>query len=408
MKTGTKIGCVLIALSIILSIWVIVGSSSDADYQEGDFILSDDGTVAIQYVGSGGSVSVPDGVVTLTDGLFKNNPSITSIYMPDSVSVLGSEVCSGCSQLQSVDLSSSISSIPANAFRECSGLVSISLPSVGSIGSNAFYGCSTLSSVTIPASCTSISSSAFASCDNLSEISVNSGNSNYSSSDGCLYNASKTRLIFVPGGKSSVTLASTCTTIGSGAFADAYYVSDLTVPESVTTIEADAFSGSGIRTITIPATVTSIGGQSGWSPSTIYGYADSAAETFAKNNSIPFVVIGPGPGPSPDPDPDPTPTPTPTPDPDNPTPYVPAAGDVVNADGTVTRADGTVVDPTTGRVIRGGTGATGSSHTKDATPGTADGDIDPRYFLCIAVFLGGAGCIVFARTRKTKYIKNKK
>ena len=90
MKTGTKIGLVLIALS------------------EGDFILSDDGTVAIQYVGSGGSVTVPDGVVTLSDGLFKNNPSITSIYMPDSVSVLGAEVCSGCSQLQSVDLSSNI------------------------------------------------------------------------------------------------------------------------------------------------------------------------------------------------------------------------------------------------------------------------------------------------------------
>ena len=94
MKTGTKIGLVLIALSIVLSIWVIVGGSSDADYQEGDFILSDDGTVAIQYVGSGGSVTVPDGVVTLSDGLFKNNPSITSIYMPDSVSVLGAEVCS--------------------------------------------------------------------------------------------------------------------------------------------------------------------------------------------------------------------------------------------------------------------------------------------------------------------------
>ena len=406
MKTGTKIGLVLIALSIILSVWVIVGGSSDAEIQEGDFILSDDGTVAIQYTGEGGSVSIPDGVTTLTDALFKNNTSITSIYMPDTVSVLGADLCSGCSQLQSVELSSSISDIPANAFRECSGLVSISLPSVSSIGTNAFYGCSTLSSITIPSSCTSISSSAFANCDNLSEISVSSGNANYSSSDGCLYNASKTRLIFVPGGKSSVSIAGTCTTIGSGSFSDAYYVTSLTIPETVATIEADAFSGSGIKTITIPASVTSIGGQSGWNPSTIYGYADTAAELFAKNNGIPFIVVGPSPEPDP-PGPGPTPTPTPTPDPE-PTPYVPTPGDVVNPDGTVTRADGTVVDPTSGRVIRGGTGSTGSSHTKDATPGTADGDIDPRYFLCIAVFLGGAGCIVYARHRKTKYIKNKK
>lgn len=401
MKTGTKIGLVLIALSIVLSIWVIVGGSSDAD--DGDWVLSADGTVAEEYYGPGGSVTVPDGVTTLASGLFINRGDITEINMPESVTTLESNVCSGCGQLLRINLSSNISSIPEGAFRECGGLMNISLPSVGSIGSNAFYGCATLDSITIPASCTSIASDAFVGCTNLGEISVSSGNSNYSSSDGCLYNASKTRLILVPAGKSSVTIASTCTEIGSEAFSGAEYVSDLTIPESVTTIKDYAFSGSGIRTITIPATVTSIGDQGSWNPSTIYGYADSAAETFAKNNSIPFVVLGPGPGP----EPTPTPTPTPTPDPE-PTPYVPTPGDVVNPDGTVTRADGTVVDPTTGRVIRGGTGATGSSHTKDATPGTADGDIDPRYFLCIAVFLGGAGCIVYARHRKTKYIKNKK
>ena len=405
MKTGTKIGWALIALSVVLSIWVIVGGSSNADRQEGDFILSDDGTVAIEYTGSGGSVSVPDGVVTISDGIFKNNQNITSITMPETVTSIGADMCSGCTQLQSISLSSGISSIPANAFRECSGLVSISLPSVDSIGSNAFYGCSTLSSITIPASCTSISlPSAFAGCDNLGEISVSSGNPNYSSSDGCLYNGAKTRLILVPAGKSSVSIASSCTTIGSGSFSGASYVTSLTVPDSVTTIEEGAFSNSGIRTITIPASVTSIGGQSGWTPSTIYGYADSAAETYAKNNSIPFVVIGPQPDP-PGPSPEPTPTPTPTPDPE-PTPYDPAAGDVINPDGTITKADGTVVDAN-GNVIRAGTGATGTSHTKDATPGTADG-LDPRYFLCIAVFLGGAGCIVYARHRKIKYLNKKK
>ncbi|MCR4611943.1 MAG: leucine-rich repeat domain-containing protein [Lachnospiraceae bacterium] len=407
MKKGTKIGWALVALSVIISAVVIIAGSSNADQQVGDFILSDDGTVAIQYTGAGGSVSIPDGVVTLSDGLFMNNTTITNISMPDTVTSLGSNFCSGCSQLQSISLSSNIATIPANAFRECSGLLSISLPSVASIGDYAFYGCASLSSITIPASCTSIADTAFGGCDNLSEISVSSGNSNYSSSDGCLYNAAKSRLIYVPGGKSSVSIADTCSTIGSGAFRDVLYVSSLTLPDSVETIEADAFSGSSISTITIPATTTSIGSQSNWTPSTIYGYADSAAETYAKNNSIPFVVIG-----------NPEPSPTPTPDPGtggggtggggtSSGGTVNPDGSVTNADGTTTLADGTVIETATGRVLRAGTGSTGSSHTKDATPGTADG-INPVYFLCLAIFLGGVGVIVYTKIRKVNYLKKKK
>ena len=378
MKTGTKIGWALVALSIVIAVVVIVAGSTNANQQVGDFILSDDGTVAIQYTGSGGAVTIPDGVVTLEDGLFMNFSSITSISMPSTVTSIGSSFASGCSQLQSVSLSSNISTIPSNAFRECSGLISISLPSVSSIGDNAFYGCASLGSITIPASCTSISDTAFSGCDNLEEISVSSGNSNYSSSDGCLYNAAKSRLIYVPGGKSSVTIPSTCSTIGSGAFRDAVYVTSITIPSTVETIESGALSGSGITTI--------------------YGYADSAAETYAKNNSIAFVVIG-----SDDPV-DPV-------DPVNPdtsdTPVTPQDGDVDNGDGTITRADGTVVEAATGRVIRAGTGSTGSNHAKDATPGTADG-VNPVYFLCIAVFLGGAGTVVYTRVRKTRYLKRKK
>ncbi len=376
MNKATKIGLALIALSIVISVTVIVAGSVDADQQVGDFVLSDDGTVALQYTGAGGSVSIPDGVTTISDGIFMNNNYIYSIDMPNSVSSLGSGFASGCSQLQSVSLSSNLSSIPANAFRECSGLVSISLPSVSSIGENAFYGCASLSSISIPASVTSISLSAFDACDNLSQISVSSGNSNYSSYDGCLYNAAGSRLILVPGGKESVQFADTCSTIGSGAFSEAYYVTEVTIPASITTIED----------------------QPGWHPSVIYGYADSAAETFAKNNGIPFIVIGPGPSPEPEP--------TPTPDPE-PGPVTPGEGDVVNPDGTITKADGTVVEAATGRIVRVGTGRTGSSHTKDNTPGTADG-VNPVYFLCFGVFLAGAGTLVYTRIRKTRYLKNKK
>lgn len=383
MKRGTKIGWALIALSIIISVVVIVAGSSNADQQVGDFILSDDGTVAIQYVGEGGSVSIPDGVVTLDDGLFINNTNITNISMPNTVTYIGTSFASGCSQLQSVSLSNNISSIPANAFRECSGLLSISLPSVSTIGDNAFLGCASLNSISIPTATTSIADTAFSGCDNLEEISVSSGNSNYSSSDGCLYNAARSRLIYVPGGKSSVTIAPSCSTIGQGAFRDAYLITSITIPQTVETMESDALVGSGITTI--------------------YGYADSAAETYAKNYNIPFIVIGSDPTPEPDPV-----TPTPV-NPDNPSP-APGSPDnpiiVDNGDGTSTAADGTIIDNATGRIIRSGTGSTGSRHAKDATPATADG-VDSIYFLCLAIFLLGVGTIIYTRIRRINLLKKK-
>ncbi|MBP5604409.1 MAG: hypothetical protein J6X60_02550, partial [Ruminiclostridium sp.] len=66
----------------------------------------------------------------------------------------------------------------------------------------------------------------------------------------------------------------------------------------MTTISDGAFSGSGIQEITIPKSVTSIGGQGGWTPAVIYGYNGSAAQTYADSNGIPFVSLDtPDPGP---------------------------------------------------------------------------------------------------------------
>ncbi len=260
MKRGTKIGWFLIALSVILSVWVIVSQSSDASQAtESGLVLSDDGTVLEDYTGNGGAVTIPDGVTTINAGVFASK-DITSVVMPSSVTSMGTGVFSGCTSLTSVSLSSSLNGIPEETFRECLSLGSVTIPdSATSIGSNAFYGCASLSSVSIPASVSSISTDAFSGCGNLSNISVASGNGAYASSDGCLYNASKTRLLLVPEGKTSLAIAAGTTTIGTGALQDCTGISTVSLPNSVTTIEANAFTDSGVETITIPASVTSIG-----------------------------------------------------------------------------------------------------------------------------------------------------
>ena len=47
-----------------------------------------------------------------------------------------------------------------------------------------------------------------------------------------------------------------------------------------------------ISTILIPASVTSIGSQSSWSPSTISGYSGTQAQVYATGNGISFQSLG--------------------------------------------------------------------------------------------------------------------
>lgn len=420
MKRGTKIGWLLIALAVVLSVWTIVSQSTDASTTSDGMVLSDDGTTLEGYTGAGGDVTIPSGVTTINAGVF-DSKTITSVTMPDTVTTMGSGVFQGCTDLSSVTLSNNLTSIPADTFYECYSLGSLVIPSsVTSIGSDAFYGSSSLTTMTIPSSVSSISTDAFIGCSNLAEISVASGNSTYASSDGCLYNASRSRLLLVPEGKSSVAIAAGTTTIGAGAFSDCWGIDTLSLPSSVTTIEADAFSGSGIDTITIPSSVTSIASQSDWYPSTIYGASGSAAEQFAKDNGFVFVVIGNDDSDDGDDDnnnddnngnndnngntnnnggTDNGNNNGGTTDSGNTTD---GSGDVVNPDGSITHADGSVTTAD-GRLIKAADASGDGTHTLDATPTTADG-IDPRYFLSIAIFAGGIGVILYSRFNKMKYV----
>ncbi|MBQ4300502.1 MAG: leucine-rich repeat domain-containing protein [Lachnospiraceae bacterium] len=433
MRRGTKIGWLLVAVSLILSVWVISSQSSNATTLDGGFEVSDvDPTVLQGYTGPGGAITIPSSITSINAAVFANNTSITSVTMPDTVTSMGSGVFQGCSNLSSVILSGGLTAIPDNTFRECTSLSSVSVPGgVTSIGSKAFYE-TPISSISIPAATTSIASDAFQQAKNLTSINIAGGSSAYSSSDGCVYNASGSRLLIVPEGKTGVTISAGTTTIGSGAFRDCTNIASLSLPNSVTTIESNAFSGSGIGTITIPAATTSIATQSGWTPSSIYGYANSQAETYAMDNGIPFFVIGG--------------------DEDD-------GGDNGGENGNNNGGEngnnggengnnnggengnnnggengnnggengnnnggGAVVNPGNGaggQASGGNQGAgvaTGTAngtsngaggHTLDNTPTTADG-IDTRYFLCIAIFAGGVGVIMYSRFGKMKYLSEKK
>ena len=156
--------------------------------------------------------------------------------------------------------------------------------SVTYIGNYAFEGCSGLTAVTIPNSVTYIGNYAFSGCSGLTAINVDSGNRQYMSVDGVLFDYNQTRLICYPGGK-------------TGAYA---------IPDSVTSIGESAFEGcSGLTDVYYGGT------EAQWNAIFIDGGNDSLTDARIHYNSA-----GPDePAPTGTPTPTATPTPEPTPTP---------------------------------------------------------------------------------------------
>ena len=89
-----------------------------------------------------------------------------------------------------------------------------------SIGDYAFENCRSLLSIDIPKNVTNIGYIAFAGDSSLTYFNVDTDNTNYSSSNGILFNKGKTILIQYPAGKtgSNYTIPNSVTTIGERAF----------------------------------------------------------------------------------------------------------------------------------------------------------------------------------------------
>ncbi len=265
---------------------------ADQETKDG-FVLSDDGRQLLAYRGPGGNITVPTGVTMIAAGVFQDNRSLTGITFPSTVTSMGTGVFAGCEELQKVNLGN-VTSIPADTFRDC---VSLSNPSmipatVKSIEANAFNGCNGLNTINLPNGITNIDITAFDNCKNLRSFTLQGSSGTYTVYDGCLYKQRGTVLYKVPTAKSSITFSSNVSTIGTNSFSGNYEIETVVLPETVTTIEQNAFADSGVKVITIPASVTMIGAQANWKPTLIYSIEGAAGYEFANKNNVTFVRIG--------------------------------------------------------------------------------------------------------------------
>ena len=249
-----------------------------------------------KYTGSGGDITIPDGVTSIEKYAFWYSFSVTSVTIPTSLMSMDGTVFSNCIKLKEIKVSEDnqyftsengilydkkkkvllqcpramegeiiipdgVTEIGRAAFYNCE-ITNVIIPdSVTSIGEEAFQFCLKLLNVTIPQHVTSIGEGAFAACQRMSEIKVSEDNKYFTSENGILYDKKEEVLIQCPRGKSGeIKISDSVTKIGELAF---YYCQDLTsmiIPESVTNIGRLAFHHcEGLTSVTIPKNVTSIG-----------------------------------------------------------------------------------------------------------------------------------------------------
>ena len=212
-----------------------------------------------------------------------------------------------------------VTKIADEAFFGCSSITSITiLNGVTSIGRYAFYGCSSLESINIPESVTSIGNAAFLNCSNfkvyITDIAAWCGISFWSSNpmyhDGNLYliENGEAKLItdlVIPEGVTSiadeafggckslksVTIPSSVTSIGKSAFSSCSSLTSITIPDSVTSIGERAFAGcSNLESITLPF----IGATKDGTDNTYFGYifgVKSSSESYKLLKSLKNVII---------------------------------------------------------------------------------------------------------------------
>ena len=249
------------------------------------------GKEAFKNTTSLSSVDLSNTAVTVIGESAFQGSGLDNVTLGGGVKKIEGSAFKGAAALVNIDLSG-VTDIGAYAFEDCAKLLKIDLTSLRTLGDNAFEGCTALSEIVtpdtgdfyggkggvlvaysevvavsdtatdivIPAGVTAIAAYAFEGKDQvvtlsvaadftldlvalaerfplLETITVESGNPNYLSNTGALYNAAGTELLFVP----------------------VKYHGALVVLEGVTALDSALFEGrTGINALTVPASVTAV------------------------------------------------------------------------------------------------------------------------------------------------------
>ena len=240
------------------------------------------GTIAYRCLTNAADVSIKVGTTSIAGGAFYYRNNMKTVSIPSTVTQIGPYAFDQCRGLSTVNIPSGVTAIQEGTFNKCYSLVGVTIPNtVTTIGMNAFSGCSNLLTASIPSSVTTIENGAFSGCsritnvylpasvktlgynvfggcNSLEAITVNGSNPRYDSRDGCNAIIETATNTLVQGCKSTL-IPATVTAIGENSFRKFSSLTQIDIPESVTSIGSVAFAETGLTSVSIPNSVTCIG-----------------------------------------------------------------------------------------------------------------------------------------------------
>lgn len=240
--------------------------------KEGSSYTLETGTKSVwPYAFSGASIEsivLPHTVTEIGQGAF-NGAKLKSVELPDSVTTVGEGVFSSCKELVSAKLSQNLKSLSYNMFNNCPKLNTVYIgDNTFNIEGRAFYACETLTDVSMPQNLKNLGESAFSYCTSLERLELPAGISTIPSG------------AFSSSGIKSLVIPDSVTTITGGAFYGCSKLESLTIPGSVNSIGENAFSNCNALVITAPE------GSAAYEYAVKKGIEATASETGKKSQNI--------------------------------------------------------------------------------------------------------------------------
>ncbi|MBR1634493.1 MAG: leucine-rich repeat domain-containing protein [Lachnospiraceae bacterium] len=383
---GKKRGqSVFAAAFVLLGIWAVVavrGSAATANVVDG-FVLNKTGTAVMSYEGDGGDIVIPDGVKTIAAGAFLGNKKVTGVDLND-VRTVGNNAFAK-SALETVEGGDLLRAVGGNAFAETK-LTEFEVPDgLLRLAQDAFSGTKTLTS-------------------------FSGGSDNYQIVGNCIYTDDGDELYISPGGRThaaTVTASKRATKKASasdGATAGASKKVANTSAVAVTDIEEIAGGGlEGPDPLAEYEANSQIAAELDkeelsedadyeeefdedeeeydegidWvdpellAQSGRYAAVEHSLDTYDVNGGTSSSTSNSA--------------------------TTDAANSAANS--------GSSAGSTSGSTAASANASSGSvsnetvARARDATPKTADGDIDPKFVFCLALFLVGLAGLIFVRQR---------
>lgn len=270
-------------------------------------------------------VNIPEGVTTIGSQIFFGCSSLASVTLPTGIISIEEQAFSYCTSLKKIFIPNSVETIEKNAFAGCSGMTEISIPFVpiwkdifgtasnnvdiiaplkkvsitgsAALSSYAFYNLRKLTDLSISANVTDININAFLGCARLKSFHVDANNPIYMSVDGLLIDKQTNSLIYAASTLSDAyILTADVANIGESAFKDCKTLRSIVLLSNAKKIEKAAFGNCiSLRTAKILNPNCEIYDDPNTFPTTvtIYGFAGSTVEAYAKKYNRTFVALEP-------------------------------------------------------------------------------------------------------------------